>query len=360
MYTFDLSEKYLSSPERDVFENYLVQNGLDDGIWEVFASLFNSGTKYTQPLLLRVYKDDELYGAAIIIKCRQYGQALFNNRLLAKTIDLVKIPFYLWIKFGCCMDMMSNPGFVKDPEKTDEVHRAMANYLEENSLLSIINDYSVNHNLFENASILPALPHAIIDNSSMKSIEDYTSDFKNIKRKIRVFKNKGGEYNQINSQLSLEQTNSLKHCFLSTSEKSIFYLPYQDLYLNAAINTSRSKLDNVYYFIATLNGEFLGYQAALKTGDNLNALHGAFNRELKTTYHAYDILFVKMTEFAIENELKLIDFGAVLNLTKQKMINKSIDLSYFVFSKYSFIQQIITFLLKLTKIQSAEQLKFRE
>jgi hypothetical protein len=359
MYTFELSTKYLTNTERDVFAGYLSHHGLDNTIWEVFASLFKSGTKHTQPLVLRLYKDENLYGTAIIIKCRQYGRALFNNRVLARAIDLVKIPFYLWIKFGCCMDMMSNPGFVKDPEKSDEVHRAMANYLKENCLLTLINDYSENYNLFENASILPALPHALIDNSSMTSIDDYTRDFKNIKKKMRVFKNKGGEYVLVKSQLNSEQTASLKQCFLSTTKKSIFYLPYQDLYLNAAMNTSRTKLDNVYYFIATLNGEFLGYQAAIKTGDKLNALHGAFNRNLKTTYHAYDILFIKMTEFAIENNLRTTDYGAVLNLTKQKMINRSIDLSYFILSKYSASQKIFNFLLKITKIQSDEQLKFR-
>jgi len=360
MYSFELSENYFSNGEEEVFNDYLSLHGLDSGIWQVYASLFKSGTKHTQPLLLRVYKNGDLYAAAIIIKCHQYGRALFNSNFLADTIDLVKVPFYLWIKFGCCMDMMSNPGFVKDPEKSDEVFRAMINFLKKNSLLTFINDYSDNYKLFENASILPALPHALIDNSLMTSIEDYIGDFKNIKRKIRVFKNKGGEYSLVKAQLSDKQTSSLKDCFLATSEKSVFYLPYQDLYLSAAINTSRTKLHNVYYFVATLNGEFLGYQAAVKTGDKLNALHGAFNRNLKTTYHAYDILFVKMTEFAIENELRSIDFGAVLNLTKQKMVNKSIDLSYFILSKYSAIQKIFSFLLKLTKIQSSEQLKFRE
>ena len=32
-----------------------------------------------------------------------------------------------------------------------------------------------------------------------------------------------------------------------------------------------------------------------------------------------------MTEFAIENGLKICDIGAVLNYTKQKMINKTIS-----------------------------------
>ena len=193
----------------------------------------------------------------------------------------------------------------------------------------------------------------------MTAIEDYTKNHKNIKRKIREFKNKHGEFRRIDKQLNKEQLNSLKRCFLSTSEKSVFYLPYQELYLNAALTTSSTNLENVYYFIATINDEFIGYQAALITGKNLNALHGAFDRTRKTNYHAYDILFVKMTEFALEKKLQIIDFGAVINYTKEKMINKSKEMSYFIYSKYSIIQKVFKIILKLTKIQGAEQMKFR-
>lgn len=258
------------------------------------------------------------------------------------------------------MDMMSNPGFVKDPEKSDEIFRVMITYLKENSLLTFINDYTENIGLYESASVLPALPHALIDCSTMNSIDDYTKSHKNLKRKLRVFKNKHGAYKNIERQLNEEQLTSLKKCFQSTAENSVFYLPYQDLYLNAALTTSSTKLENVHYFIATIDNEIIGYQAALKTGEHLNALHGAFDRNRKTTYHAYDILFVKMIEFAIEKGVTTIDFGAVINYTKEKMINKSKDMSYFIYSKYYFIQKAFDVLLKLTKIQGAEQMKFRQ
>jgi Acetyltransferase (GNAT) domain len=359
MYTFELSDKYFSHHEKDVFADYLNFHGLDNSIWDVFSCLFEAGDKNTRPLLLRVYKDSDLCGASIVIKCSRYGRALFNSKILSGIVNSVNIPFYLWIKFGCCMDMMSNPGFVNDPEKTEEIIGAMISYLKENSTLTLINDYTHNSRLYKEAAILPALPHALIDSSSMTTIQDYTKNHKNIRRKMRVFKNKGGEYKRVAHQLSAGQTLSLKQCFQSTAEKSVFYLPYQDLYLNAALKTSRTHIENVIYFIALLNGEFLGYQAAVKTGDQLNALHGAFNRNLKTTYHAYDLLFVRMTEFAIENGIKTIDFGAVLNLTKKKMLNKSIDMSYFLLSKYRVVQQLFSFFLKLTKIQSHQQLKFR-
>lgn len=359
MYTFELSNKFLSAAEKKVFENYLDFHDLDRSIWEVYDCLFKSSVKNTTPLLLRVFKESELYAAAIIIKCSKYGKSLFNNPVLSGAIDKIKIPFYLWVKFGACMDMMSNIGFIKDPEKSNEVYKIMVNYLKENSLLTIVNDYSENYKLYETASILPALPHALIECGGMDSIDDYNKNHKNIKRKIKGFKKNGGSYERIDTNLSKEQITSLKACFLSTVEKSVFYLPYQELYLNSALKTSATKIDKVHYFVATLNGEFLGYQAAIETGKYLNALHGAFNRNYKTTFHAYDILFVKMTEYAIEKGLKIIDFGAVLNFTKQKMINKSIEMSYFVLSKNKVIQSIFKLFLKITKIQGSQQMKFR-
>lgn len=360
MYTFELTDKFLSSREVKIFDDCLNHYGLDKSIWEVFSCLFKSGVKNTKPFLLKAFKDNDLYGVIIVVKCNQYGKSLFNNKILSGLIDTVNIPLYLWIKLGCCMDMMSNPGFVKDPDKADEVFKAMLSYLKKTRLLTLINDYSENIGLYESASVLPALPHALIDCSSMTSIEDYIRNYKNIKRKVKVFKNKQGAYKRIHRQLNSEQLASLKKCFQITAEKSVIYLPYQELYLNAAITTSSTKIENVYYFVATIDDEFIGYQAALVTGRHLNALHGAFDRTRKTTHHAYDILFVKMTEFAIENGLGSVDFGAVANHTKSKMANKTIEMSYFFYSKYSIVQKAFNVLLKLTKIQGSEQMKFRD
>jgi hypothetical protein len=358
-YSFELSDKFLTQEEQLVFDDYLHSQELDRAVWEVFASLFRSGVNNTQPIMLRVYSDAELCGAIVLTRCSGYGKALFDSKLLAGIINLLSIPYYQWIKFGCCMDMMSNPGFVRYPEKADEVIRLAIRFLKKHSILTIINDYTENSSLYDGASILPALPHALIDCSGMISIQDYMQAYKNIKRKLKTFKNKGGNYIRVEHKLDDEQLDFLKKCFKSTAEKSVFYLPYQDLYLNAALTTSSTKIQNVHYFIATLDGEFLGYQAAVKTGKFLNALHGAFDRDRKTTYHAYDILYVKMTEFALEHGLKICDFGAVVNFTKQKMVNKTIDMSYFLLGKYALVQHIFSWFLKLTKIQGEKQLQFK-
>ena len=132
-------------------------------------------------------------GAIVITKCSRYGKALFDNRFLATLINLIAIPYYQWIKFGCCMDMMSNPGFSKYPEKSKEVFQAAIHYLKKKGVITIINDYTSNAALFKGASVLPALPHALIDCSKFDSVQDYMAPFKNIKRKLKVFHNKNGE-----------------------------------------------------------------------------------------------------------------------------------------------------------------------
>ncbi len=256
------------------------------------------------------------------------------------------------------MDMMSNPGFVQDPGKAVEIQTAMSTFLQQNSILTCIMDYPDQSCLYPGASILPALPHALVSTKGMTDVTVYTGKYKNLKRKLKRFKKKGGTFEIIPAHLSEPDLSGLKKCFLATSRKSVFYLPYQDLYLNAALTTSKSLINNAVYFVARLDNEFLGYQAALKTGDHLNALHGAFDRHRKTTFHAYDILFVKMTEFAIENNLESIDFGSVINDTKKKMVNQTLDMSYFLLSKYNAVRHFFNYFLKKTKIQGSAQLKY--
>ena len=324
MYTFELSDRFLTREEQEVFNDYLEYHGLEENIWPVFSCLFESKTKNAKPYLLKAFVGSKLFGVSVLVKCTGYGRSLFKSKVLTGMINTMNIPFYSWIKFGCCMDMMSNPGFVKEPKKSEEVFTAMAGYLKKNLLLSIVTDYSQNTHLYKGSSILPALPHAIIDTSQMNEIGDYLKDYKNIKRKMRVLKNKGGAFTIQENPIDEKSILSVKKCFLSTAGKSVFYLPYQDIYLNSALTVSKSNLKNVYYFIVKLDSEIIGYQAAIWTGNHLNALHGAFDHSRSSNYHAYDILFVKMAEFAIEHKLNLVDFGAVVNETKRRMVNKTV------------------------------------
>jgi hypothetical protein len=359
VYTFELSGKFLSDEETELLKAGLEHFNLDESIWKVFACLFRSTGKGTTPLVLRAYENGKLSGAAIIIRCRGYGMALFRNRLLAGAMDLLDIPVHLWIKFGCCMDMMSNPGFVTNPARADELHAAMSRYLRTHAFLTVINDFTRNSSQHPGAAVLPALPHAGITTAGMSGVNDYLKEHKSLKRKPNTFRNNGGTVDVIPGALDPRDREALKRCFLLTADKSVFYLPYQDLYLPAALTTSSARLDDVYHFVARLNGEFVGYQAAIKTGKCLNALHGAFDRTRQTTHHAYDCLILKMVEFAIENRLSSIDLGAVVNETKQRLVNQVAEMSYFLGSRYKLVQWFFSAFLKVTRIQGREQMKFR-
>ena len=256
------------------------------------------------------------------------------------------------------MDMMSNPGFVRDPSKLNLIYIALSEYLGKHSWMTMINDYTTNSDLYPNAVTLSALPHALIDTSMMTKTDDYISLHKNVRRKYQIFKKNGGTFHIIYDVLEAQDIEMVRKCFISTAEKSVFYLPYEDLYLNSALLTSSTPINNVIYFVARSNGEFIGYQAAIKTGDCLNALHGAFDRNRPTTYHAYDLLFVEMTHFAIDHNLKLIDLGAVLNTTKQRMVNCTRPMSYFMLSRNSLMRWIFHMVTKYSKIQGQEQMRF--
>ena len=72
MYTFKLTEQFLSLEEKLVFTKFLNHHDLKENIWEVFESLFRSSLKGITPLVLKAYEDDLLCGAAIIVKCSKY------------------------------------------------------------------------------------------------------------------------------------------------------------------------------------------------------------------------------------------------------------------------------------------------
>lgn len=359
MFTFDLSSRFLDSQETTVFEEFLALHSLDSSIWPVFETFFRATVPGTTPLVLRVHEARRLCGAAILVRCNRYGRSLFDNQVLAGLMNTIGLPVHLWVKFGCCMDMLSNPGFVADPAQAVAVQAAMVQDLRQRCMAVVIYDYDHHANHHTGASVLPSMPHALIDTSGMTAIQDYLSQHKNMKRKMNIFRNNGGTFEVVRNRMDPNDLGSVRRCFVATAEQSTTYLPYQDLYLSAALKTSGTHLDNVYYFVARLNGEFLGYQAALTTGTCLNALHGAFDRDRKTTYHAYDLLFIQMVEFAIAHGLKSIDFGSINNTTKQRAINKSIAMSDFVYSKYPAGQWLVNELLRRSKVQGEDQLRYR-
>lgn len=354
-YTFDLSERFLSDEEISVFNSYLISKNLETNIWIIYRNFFESKSKLTKALILRAYKEDQFCGAAIILRCKAYSWSLFDSPILCKLLDFSQIPLYLWIRLGYCMDIASNPGFVKEPEEADLIFRSMGEFLRKRNLLTMIYGHKKSGRIFRDAISLTAPAHTFINAYSFNSIDDYLSKFKNLKRKIKIFQNNKGVYNII-KQLKQEDIYEIEACLEDTAQHSVFHVPYKKLYTDTITNIAQKSYDNICYFVVHANDELIGYQAAIKTGNKLNCLHGAFKRNLKKKYYAYDVLLFKMTEFAIEHNLDLLDFGPLLNKTKARMTNQTEDTSYFIFVKFSFLKSILKWFLGKTKIQRKEQI----
>jgi predicted N-acyltransferase len=256
------------------------------------------------------------------------------------------------------MDMLSNPGFAVQPEKAGDIFTAMADFMRQHTLQTVITDYRENANYYPRAAVLPFMPHGLVATAGMKNLQDYIGEHKNIRKKLNSFTNHGGSIEIVRGALDESTLAAMKRCFLATADKSAVYLPYEELYLESAITISSLPADFVYHFIARKDGEFLGYQAAIKTGRRLNALHGALDRERETTFYAYDSLIVRMIEFAIQEDLESVDFGSILNITKQRMMNQSLDMNYYLFSQSALVQRVLAGFFKLTKSQGKEQMKF--
>jgi len=89
MYTFELSSKFLLNEEQAIFSKCLDYYHADKNIWDVFACLFASEVKGTKPLLIRVYENSYLCGAAItrllpqllklIMRCSSYTEHRFGS-----------------------------------------------------------------------------------------------------------------------------------------------------------------------------------------------------------------------------------------------------------------------------------------
>ena len=356
---FTLTNQFFEEYEQLAFLPYLVELGLDERIWSIFRILWKCNDCYNRPIILRAYEDESLVGAIILLKCQNYGRSLFRNSMLWRGTDILRIPVYLWLRLGCGMDLISNPGFFISRINEAEIITGMMAYLNKSQLVTLVNDYSANRNLYKESNELGALPHAIITTGNFIDLNDYIAQFKNLKRKIRAFKNKGGSIEVFFDQLPITYLDAMKKCFDSTCKTSRFHLPYQRLYNQLAIACGKTAVEKICYFIALMNGKLVGYQATLVSGNHLITLHGAFDRNLKSTYHAYEALICKMVNFSIKQRLIQIDLGAVINHTKKRMINKSIPMSYFLMSKYSWLRRAFNLLISFSNIQSQSQLQFR-
>jgi hypothetical protein len=358
MFSSSLNEEMLSAGERERFKPFLAAEGLDDGIWEVFACFMKVSTRATRPRVLRVYKDGTLAGAAFVSYSRGYGRSLFRSPLLRVPVDLMGMPSYIWFRVGFGPEVAANPGFVAPEFDRDEVVRAMIAHLRKNAWGVMITDFAVNRHLHGTATAFPYVSDGMVDVSGMSSARDYVGQHRNIVRKIKHFVNKGGTIEVIHGRLDEELVGVVRRCLASTVKRSVIFSPLQDTFSESALETCRCASDRFVHFVARMNGVVLGYHTFVRTGTGLRMLHGAFDREQHTTHHSYENLIIDSVRYAIENGLRTVHFGPVLNETKRRMIGCTEKALLLFHSRFWPVRTFFPVVFRFSRMQSRELLAF--
>lgn len=359
MFSMSLTSEMLSPSERAMFSSDLARHGVDDAIWEVYGCLMKVSSRTTQPLVLRVLDGNRLAGAAFVIRCKAWGRAVFDHPLLRKPFDLVGLPSLIWIRVGYCAEGAANPGFVAEGFDRDEVVVAMINYLQGCSYGLIVTDRTADERFHTNTPTFPYVADGAVCVEGMTCVQDYLDQHNNIKRKIKSFTNKGGRVDVRTGPFDTTMLETVRRCIDATVGKSLVYSPFQDIFLDVVMETCRCPSDRIVHFVATMKDEVLGYHTFVRTGSVLRMIHGGFDREKKTTHHAYENLIIATVQHALEQGLNTVYFGPIMNETKRRMMNTVDKSSLHFYGGCMLTRVFFPMLFPYTKMQQRKLLVYR-
>ncbi len=315
--TFTLTRAAVNEREQAIFADDLASLGLDATTWLVLNGTVETGTRATIPKVLRAYRHDELVGVAYILECRRVGQCFFDGPV-ASMMDLAALPLFVWTRNGAMIDGNANPGFVAAGVDRDDFFAQSIAYLTRRYPYGSVLDYP---EAFSGPGYVatPLFDSGIIHLEGVASVEDYSADSKNLRRKVNKFRNKGGAVEVIRGALPDDLRAEALRCLASL--KPLVRAPFQDNYANMAMQACSLASDRVVHFIARLNGDVVGYHSFAVAGRSLHCLSGAFDRTRTSTYHAYENVILESIRFGLDHGLTTIYYGPITNPTKAKLMN---------------------------------------
>jgi len=344
--------------EQAVFSDGLHKADVDEAVWNIYPCWFKGASRWTRPLVLRAFEKDQLVAAAILLECRRGGQSLFRSPFLYKPTNWMGTPVLIWLRAGFGPEVAANPGFFAADVDPQEIAAQLVDYLSRTSLALFITDLRKNAAYHTKARAFPYVDEGMIDVSGMKEVQEYIDEHRNIKRKIKSFTNKGGTIETHRSKIDEPTQQSLVKCCAATMNKSFVHTPFQDAFLDVIQHTLNCDSSSFVHLIAKMKGEIIGYHSFVETGPTLRMMHGAFNREMKTTYHAYDNLIIKATGHAIKQGLKKVYFGPIMNETKRRMMRESEPCFTYFYSRNPFIRMVFSFMYSYSNLQTKKLLAF--
>jgi len=355
---YSITSTRLSPDERDQLSSHVQSLGLDDSIWTVYDGLLKTETKYSIPLILRVTSDDELVAAVVLIKCYDHGFTLTGIKPLARSMKYLRLPAYIWMRSGIGAEILANPGFVNLKYDHDEVINKIIQYINKHCFLAFILDLKDRAGLYPGFIQLPYPDEGVVDIRQVQSAENYIALHSNLKKKIRAYRNKGGIIEIIKGALDEDTRTMIGRCVKLTSEKSVFKLPYQENYPRMCMQSAAINNESIVHFICRSEEEFFGYHSFIQFQNQLRCLNGAFNRELRSTHHAYENMILKVVEYAAESGIDKVHFGPVLNETKKRMMHEFLPNRIYFISSNWLLKRFFPIVLKNSRMMNRELRQF--
>lgn len=357
-YRCTLSGEPLTVQEQRVFEPSLDAAGAAPSVWKIYDAVSRVSTPRTQARILRVYDGAELAGAALMLRCKAWAESLFAPPLLHLPVDALRLPAHIWIRVGYCAEGIANPGFVARGHSRDAVIDAMLEHLKHHALGSIVTDTVANAGLHKGASRFPYVNDGRVVTAGMRSIEDFLGLHNNLVRKLKWFAKRGGRIETIRAGLDAARLPDLRRFIRTTVEKSVIHSPFQDCFEQIVERTSTCDSTDLVHFLAYLDGAPVGHHTFVRAGRTLRMIHGAFDRSLPKTHHAYENLLVESVRFALAEGVESIHYGPVLNETKRRMMTHTEPAALYFYSNNPIIRTVIPRIFPYTRMQSRKLLAF--
>jgi len=293
-----------------------------------------------------------------IIECRDYGPSLSKLPIVRCIARMLAIPVYIWMKAGIAAEICANPAFInKNNGSVIEIGEVL-NLLRERFLMLIIHDLAGNASLHPTSAVMPYTDESIINTKGYTTIDDYLADHHNLKKKLKGYQKIGGRVDIVEGRLEEYLVKKIKECVISTGEKSIFKLPYQNDYPDMCAGSATIDNQNLTHFLCRSDEEFYGYHSFIVFKNQIRCLNGAFNRNLVTTHHAYENMIYSVVAYAIERKIQMVYFGPTLNETKKRMMNRFLPTRLFISSKMPMLLKMFIPVLMRSRLNARELLDF--
>jgi hypothetical protein len=345
-WTFDIGQSPIGVDEQAVFAADLEHLGLDEGVWDILNGSLHVYSAASRPMVVRAYDGSSLIGLAVFIECKKAGLSFFDPPL-STLMDLPGMPMFVWIRYGTAVDQCANPGFVAEGVDRSNFVAATIRALQRTYLSGSLTEYS-DAPALPDAVRSPFIDFGVVDVTDMASLDDYLQRGKNLRRKVKKFHNKGGEVEVIEGSIPPDTRRDAISAFRTMS--FIIRTPFQDIYPSMAERAMSLESSSTVHFVARIDGNVVGYQSFCRSGNALHCLSGAFDRNRKSTYHAYENIIIESIRYSLDRRLDRIDYGPILNETKAKMMTAFQPCEIRTYARYRPFARIMPVIIRNSKI----------